>query len=39
VVPVLAQLDEEAGRDPEVDELLGVSFIELLPTPGEADAG
>ena len=39
VGPVLATLDAEAGRDPEIDELLGVSFVEVLPHPGETGAG
>jgi len=39
VAPILEQLETEAGRDAEVDELLGVSFVELLPYPDEAGAG
>jgi len=38
VAPLLEQLDEAAGHDPEVDEVLGVSFVELLPNPGEPGA-
>jgi hypothetical protein len=38
VAPLLEQLDKEAGRDPEVDEVLGVSLVELLPDPGEPGA-
>ena len=36
VQPLLATLDVEAGGKPEVDEMIGVSFVELLPHPGEA---
>jgi hypothetical protein len=35
VQPLLATLDAEAGSSPEVDEMIGVSFVELLPHPGD----
>ena len=38
VLPLLEQLESEAGRDSEVDELLAASFVELLPQPAEAGA-
>jgi hypothetical protein len=35
VGPILATLDSEAGNDAEIDDVLGASFIEMLPYPGE----
>jgi hypothetical protein len=38
VQSLLSTLDAEAGSKPEVDEMIGVSFVEVLPYPGEAGA-
>ena len=34
----MAALEAEAGQDPEIDEMLAVSFVEVLPHPGEPGA-
>ena len=39
VRPVLDTLEAQLGRDPDVDELVAVSFVELLPLTGEEGAG
>jgi hypothetical protein len=36
VQSLLVTLDAEAGSSPVIDEMIAVSFIELLPRPGEA---
>ena len=38
VSSILHHLDAEAGRHPEIDELLAVSFLELMPYPNEPTA-
>jgi hypothetical protein len=39
VEPLLDFLESALGEDPEVDELIGASFIEALPYPGQPGAG
>ncbi|MGC4941112.1 hypothetical protein [Kribbella sp. DT2] len=39
VGPLLAFLEREFEQDPDVDNVIAVSFVELLPAPGQPGAG